>query len=151
MHNPLNIDELIFLNQAAQGLHSLEKIDGWFLKQSSEYQRRVLVELGNMIQHARPLPEDGPQAVVESGLKHSYTPCVLLSKGANKMQINRIVSLSNEELNKSLHLLLKLFSIADKRRRGAETEGIERHWWHQDLSNPSIIKSIRSRATRGEI
>jgi hypothetical protein len=151
MSERIDIEELIFLNQVAQGVRSVNDINFWFEKLTPARRSLILKMVGQMIQNARPELEDGLEAVKQSGLKPTFTPCVLLTKGANREQIKKILTLSAPEQNKSLILLLSLFRIADQRRRIREPDASERHWWHRDLGNSGVLDEIRRLDRAGEI
>ncbi len=139
----ITFEESIFLNQVAQGVYPMEELTKWFEPMSEDRQILALKEVAHMIQQAKILPEDGDSAVKESGLKPTFTPCILLGKGANSVQVNRIVMLPKAERTKSLILLMYLFRVADRRRRAQEPYDEERHWWHRDLSKPEIVEEVR--------
>lgn len=147
----LDIEELILLNQAAQGVRPMSALSAWFETLPQARRRLVLEKFVEMIHHARPLESDGTAAVENSGLKSSLTPCVVLAKGANRTQLAKLCSLPESEQGKALVLLLFLFRIADQRRRSKEQDSSERHWWHQNLGDAAVLEEIRRRYREGQL
>lgn len=147
----LDIEELILLNQATQGVRSMAELSAWFELLPQDRRRLVLEKFAEMIQHARPFESDGTTAVEISGLKPSLTPCVVLAKGANRTQLAKLCSLPESEQRKILVLLLFLFRVVDKRRRSKEQDSLERHWWHQDLGDAAVLEEIRRRYREGQL
>jgi hypothetical protein len=147
----LKIDQLIFINQVAQGVHSISELMTWYDGLTPEYQLVTIKALRDMIFNARPEPEDASEAITRSGLKPTFTPCVLLAKGASREQINKIADLPKAEQGKALLLLLSLFQVADRRRRSQEVGDVERHWWHRDLGDPKIVREIHELYEAGQL
>jgi Family of unknown function (DUF5958) len=132
---------LTIINRAAQSPNSLEMICDWALGLDSSDRRTALQFLAGACQQAHPLPEEGKTAVGMSGLKPSFTPCVMLSAVPYPEQaVYRIAELPDDESNKSFRLLFCLFVVADTRRRETQCRGICTHEWHK-LESISLQKS----------
>src|SRR5436190_4684 len=108
----------LHLNRIAQGLVSEAEGHSWFESLQPEARLKTLRVLANICQQSHPLSQEVPQAIERSGLKATFTPCVLLKLAARPQDaFNRIVALPGAEQVKSFRLLVSLFAIADTRRR----------------------------------
>jgi len=121
----------LHLNRIAQD--QISEVDGysWFVSQHREEQVKTLGVLARCCLQAHPLAKEVAQAINRSGLKPSFTPCVLLEQAIRpELALQKILALPNVEREKTFRLLIALFSIADARRRvTACSEGCT-HAWH---------------------
>jgi hypothetical protein len=122
-----------FLNSLAQDIRSMGEGKEWFEKLPFEKQLEILREISLYAQQAGVRESDVQNAIDKSGLKATYTPCILASKGNLKIQLAKILNLPKVEYLKSFILLLSLFSVADERRRNNQCKNGCSHWWHQEL------------------
>jgi len=136
----MRIDDQILLNQLAQGVVDAREGERWFNSLGEGEKRRALQDLNFMILNAKLRSDDAPAAIAKSGLKPTYTPCVLLQKGA---QLGKIANLPESELPKAFVLLVALLGVCDERRRREKPLDTGNHWWHRDLSDPTVIALIR--------
>jgi hypothetical protein len=141
-----NTELLVKLNQYSQGIRSIENGKDWFSSFSSGKQHGVLRELSNLILQAGANSSDVDEAIDKSGLKSTFTPCVLLKKENLKVQLSKVLSLPSGEYTKAFALFISLLSIADQRRRDTKCKNGCSHWWHQDLSNEGIVRQIIERS-----
>jgi hypothetical protein len=119
------------LNRIAQGIVSLDAGLQWFGALSSSEQGNVLNNLAHMTHQAHPRTEELAPAILRSGLKETFTPCVVLQTSDRPTQaLSRIAALPESEHLKSFRLLMALFSIADARRRESECKDGCTHEWH---------------------
>jgi hypothetical protein len=119
------------LNRIAQGLIPLDVGVAWFEKLTVTEQSSILRDLEYIAQQAHPTAAELPMAIASSGLKKTFTPCVvLLTAVTTRVAISRIASLPAAEHLKSFRLLLALFSIADARRRASQCKDGCTHEWH---------------------
>jgi hypothetical protein len=140
----MTIDEKILVNQLAQGIIEIQAGIAWFSSLDLPTRRSALAECNVFIANANPRPEDAANAVSASGLKPTFTPCILLMTGASiREQIAKIANLPESELEKAFRLLIALFGIADTRRRTLKPLDTKNHWWHRDLRDESVLTSIR--------
>jgi Family of unknown function (DUF5958) len=139
----MKIDEQILLNQLAQGLIDLSEGERWFRTLGEGEKRAVLQDLNFMIANSSPHAEDVAEAIRGSGLKPTYTPCVLLKTGDLRLQLAKLANLPENELAKAFRLLLTLFGVSDGRRRREKPIDTENHWWHRDLNDPMVIAKIK--------
>lgn len=130
----MNIENEIIINKYGQDLLSLEELMSFhYIKISTEAKRMYLNDVINLIIQSKPIIEDIPNAIKNSQLKETYTPCVLLKKGISYSHLSKIIHLPENELEKAAVLLLNLFRIAYKRRYFQEKDKTDK-WWYKDLS-----------------
>jgi hypothetical protein len=122
-----------FLNCLAQDIRPMEEGKAWFEKLPFEKQLEILREISVYAQQAGLRESDVQNAIAKSGLKATYTPCILASKEKLKIQLAKILDLPRVEYLRSFVLLLSLFSVADERRRNNQCKNGCSHWWHQEL------------------
>jgi len=140
----MTIDEEILVNQLAQGIVEMQAGENWFAGLTESTQRSVLQELNVFIANASPHSEDAAKAVAISGLKPTFTPCVLLTTGLSiRHQVAKISNLPGAELGKSFSLLIALLAVADTRRRTTKPLDTTNHWWHRDLRDAYVLNAIR--------
>jgi len=112
----MKLEQEILVNQYGQGIVDIEKLISLLECLSNENKRLFLNDLLYLIMQSKPMDEDINEAIIESGLKPTYTPCVLLKKGVAVYNLKKIIELPNNELEKVITLLLVLFKIAYRRR-----------------------------------
>jgi len=136
------------INLYAQGLNSSDTLLSTFSAFDSTEKRSYLRGLIGLIQQSKPNAEDIEPAITESGLKPTFTPCVLLKKGVQSHDLERIATLPEPELNKALLLLLALFKIAYLRRFIAEKNSPDK-WWYWDFSDERNYESVQNQIIAG--
>ncbi|MFO7936636.1 MAG: DUF5958 family protein [Kiritimatiellia bacterium] len=133
----------VFINQVAQGLEPMEEAVEWFNGLDRGDQRQTLRDVNYMALQAHPSTEVVNECIEMSGLKPSYTPCVLMLKSNNLAeQTAKIINLPENEFEKAFRLLLSLLSIADRNRRQTECANGCSHWWHRDLSDAGVVSEV---------
>jgi len=137
----LNIKETIPINKYGQGITSIFPIVDIFENFTNERKRNYLEEIVALIMQSKPKDEDIEPAIKESNLKPTFTPCVLLRNGVETSKLKKIINLPNNELQKSLVLLMALFKMAYQRRFNEEKNNPDK-WWYWDLSQPNIEDKI---------
>ncbi|WP_199141769.1 DUF5958 family protein [Pedobacter sp. ASV12] len=139
----MKLEQEILINKYGQGLISIDEIVALLQKNNEKDKHNALSEIVNLIIQTKVTEEDIDQAIVESGLKRTYTPSVLLAtKGVANHNLQKIIELPEGEQHKVLKLMLALFKIAYKRRFSKEKNHPDK-WWYWDLSNQSVIDKIR--------
>lgn len=140
----MNIDLNININKFAQDLISLNDIKLYFeqLRGISE-KRNFLTELSNLILQNKVDNSDIDEAIFQGGLKHSFTPCVLIQKGVKYNVLQDIINLPDSELNKTLILFLSLFKVGYRKRLKQEQDSNNK-WWYQDLSDNKYVDRIKT-------
>jgi hypothetical protein len=138
----VDIRDELFLNQVAQAVYPSQSGLDWFGKLPIERQRETLRWLANMALQAGARGEDAANAIRQSGLKPTYTPCVLLAKENLPVRAAEIANLPSSEFSKAYRLLMALFQVADARRRATQCANGCLHWWHRDLSDARVTREI---------
>ena len=120
----------VTLNKIAQGQISKESGVKWFSLFSEIEQREVLGTLNRCIHQSHPDPSEIEIGIIESGLKETYTPCVIMRANNFNNARQKILNLPRNEWIKAFTLWLCIFTIADTRRRETDCKGGCEHWWH---------------------
>lgn len=137
----LILKEAILVNKFGQDLISLDEMLDFFSNFDLNMKRSFLLEINSLILQSKPKEEDIKPAIKNSGLKSTYTPCVLLKKGVTNHNLEKLVNLPENELTKVFVLLLSLFGVAYKRRFVVEKNNPNK-WWYWDLSDEANINRI---------
>jgi hypothetical protein len=140
------IEDQIIINQLAQNI--LDRTDGetWFDSLDPTRQMAMLNDVFYFIKNTSPHQEDAMMAIAKSGLKTTYTPCVLLTKYDLWGALAKIKNLPIDERPKVFKLAVTLLGISDERRRAQRCSGLCSHWWHRDLGDRMVIEQIRKEA-----
>ena len=139
---PSSLEAQILLNQIAQDVRPLQ--DAEKLMSDDSWSEVIWNSLMWMVCQAHPTRVDVEEGIEASGLKSTYTPCVLLLKEQGQFQIQKIISLPKNEWNKSLSLLVSVFGVSGGKRRiqcGVQCN----HGWHEDFGDESVLSEIRER------
>jgi len=102
-----------------------------------------LKEILNLIIQSKVKDSDIEEAIRDSKLKPTYTPCAMLKKGVSPHLLEKLICLEKQELSKVFLLLLSLFKIAYLRRYLIE-KNLPSKWWYWDLSNEKNVETILS-------
>lgn len=140
----LKIDDAIILNKYGQGIIDAEPLVSMFSSFELLKRKNYLKELIALIIQSRPREEDIESAILESKLKPTYTPCVLLRKGIANHHLQKITELPELELNKAFLLLLGLFKVSYQRRYLEEKNSPDK-WWYWDLSDSEKVKMMQNK------
>ncbi len=139
----MQIQDEILVNQFAQGVITQEPLVIKFNNLKIENQKIFLNDLKNLIIQSKPIDIDIDEAIKQSRLKPSYTPCVLIKKGVDNHHLDKIINLPDDEIAKVFILFMSLFKIAYLRRYQVEKNDPYK-WWYWDLSDEKNIESILS-------
>ncbi|WP_158857070.1 DUF5958 family protein [Lunatibacter salilacus] len=137
----MKIEHEILVNKYGQELINIEQLLYLFGGLDMSSQKLFLNEILFLILQSKPKEEDIEPAIINSGLKATYTPCVLLKKGVANHNLEKLITLPENELTKAFVLLLNLFKIAYKRRFAVEKDSPDK-WWYWDLSDETNINRI---------
>lgn len=144
MPENLTIHEEIFINQYAQHIHSLETMDQWFNSKDIFYKKKIVHGLLLMVIQAHPTYEEIFDASVELKVERSPVAVKLMNKNKPYSKFGyELLNLPEADMLNCFNLLLEILSIADNRRRQICCINGCTHWWHQDLSDPSILETLR--------
>ena len=137
----LILKEAILVNKFGQDLIGINEMLELFSNFDLNIKRNFLREINSLIRQSKPKEEDIEESIINSGLKLTYTPCVLLKKGVVNHNLEKLVNLPENELTKAFVLLLNLFRIAYKRKFVVEKENPYK-WWYWDLSDNEKVETI---------
>jgi len=138
----MKLEDEILVNKFGQGLVAIDQLTEEFsLLGVFQKKREFLNEFLYLIMQSKPKKEDIEPAILESGLKPTFTPCVLLKKGVANHDLEKLVNLPENELTKAFVLLLSLFKIAYQRRFAVEKDNPDK-WWYWDLSDNEKVEMI---------
>ena len=137
----MKIEDVILINKYGQGLVVIDELKEGFSNYGLIDKRKYLTELKGLIGQSKPTDIDIEPAILTSGLKPTYTPCVLLGKGVASHNLEKLIKLPENELNKVFLLLLSLFKVAYQRRFSIEKNHPDK-WWYWDLSDEMNISKI---------
>ena len=129
----MNLTQEILLNKYAQGVESKEIVLNTFYDMSLKDKLEYLKDLSNLIIQSKPVGGDVDLAILDSELKQTYTPCVLLQKGITMNNLFKIIELPENEIQKVIILFLSLFKVSYSRRFLIEKNHPNK-WWYWDLS-----------------
>ncbi|MGV9894424.1 DUF5958 family protein [Streptomyces tendae] len=119
------------MNELAQGIRPLAQGIGWSEGLADTEQFEVLRDLAGFCIQARATSEDGPESIRRAGIRPTYTPAVLVTRGRLTEQLKRIINLPQDERVKAFRLLVALLGVADDRRRFRFCAGGCGHAWHR--------------------
>lgn len=138
----MNLEQDILINQYGQALVPIEVLVDNYKMLDSDGKRKHLHHLVSLIIQSMPENSDISQAIENSHLKTTFTPCVLLKKGGTKYHnLKKIIDLPGDELDKTLVLFLNLFKLGYYRRFQNEKNNPDK-WWHWDLSDKEKVDYI---------
>jgi hypothetical protein len=143
-----DFEESLLVNRWVQGHEADDTLRQWFAAQGPEMQLRRLIQIGELCTQARFDGEDAFRAVADSGIKPTRNACSLLVRWPTQLGLRKLEKLRDRDAEDAWMLLLYTLRHADRRRRASEPEGpCQRHWWHRDLGDPSVIAELMR--TRG--
>lgn len=137
----MKIEHEILISKYGQELVNTEELLDLFRSFDISFQKVFLNEILFFILQSKSKEEDIEPAIINSGLKSTYTPCVLLKKGVANHNLEKLINLPENELTKVFVLLLSLFRVAYRRRFAVEKDNPEK-WWYWDLSDKENINRI---------
>ena len=140
----MKLEDEILVNKFGQGLVAIEQLTEDFSLLEVFQKKEFLNGFLYLIMQSKPKKEDIEPAMLDSGLKPTFTPCILLKKGVANHDLEKLVNLPENELTKVFVLLLSLFKIAYKRRFAVEKDNPDK-WWYWDLSDNEKLEMIMKR------
>lgn len=132
----------ILINQFGQGIYEEGKLLHKFKSFEIGNKRKLLRDIENLIIQSKVTDIDIDEAISKSGLKPTFTPCVIAKNGLNYGNFKKIINLPEGELTKSFKLLIYLFKEGYSRRY-LEEKGSPNKWWYWDLSDTENLKKIK--------
>jgi len=130
----MRVRDLVILVKYAQGAVVFNSFYS-MLKFFKPLERKIfLSQVVELTKHFTINDSIADLAIKKSGLSETCTACLILKEGVSEIQLQKIVDLSETELESSLKLLLTLFSISYQ-------EGYQKNkndpdkFWYWDYSN----------------
>ncbi|TAK64946.1 DUF5958 family protein [Methylobacter sp.] len=118
------------INRIVQGVVSLNEGLAWYDESDLNLQNEIMRALDRCVSQAHPTKEDIEAGLKESGLKETYSPCVLVkNKPFNEVR-QKILNMCEPDKRRGFVLLLSVFRVADKRRRESQCKDGCTHEWH---------------------
>ncbi len=103
----MNLEQDMLINQYGQNLVVIEVLVSNYKMLKGDDKRKYLYHLASLVIQSKSEDLDISQAIENSHLKKTFTPCVLLEKGGIKYHnLRKIIELPDNELEKVLILLL---------------------------------------------
>ncbi len=134
----------IKLNQFGQDILTYHDIVSLFEESKWSEKKKFLEQLVFFIIQVKPNLNDIDEVIIQSKLKSTYTSCVMLKKGLNQSNLEKIINLPKNEIDKTIVLFIFLFKVPYKRRflleKNAEKPSLK--WWYWDLSNEEVIAKV---------
>lgn len=118
------------INAIAQGILSLDEGLKWFDGESAASRADIMRSLDLCVFQSHPSIDDIEMGIKKSGLKESYSPCVLIRNKPFNQVRQKILSMPEVDLRRSFILLISVFSVADSRRRDTQCKDGCTHDWH---------------------
>ncbi|RXK87214.1 DUF5958 family protein [Filimonas effusa] len=137
----MKIDDVILINKYGQGLISDKELLDRFMLNDLTQKRNYLKGMIGLIGQSKPQDSDAETAILNSKLKPTFTPCILIKKGVASHNLQKLAELPEPELLKVLRIFLSLFKIAYQRRFLKE-KNIPHKWWYWDLSLENNVQKI---------
>lgn len=126
----LSEDEIL-LNQLAQGRVAVTEGVAWFDSLVPAHQVTILtITLPLLLQQAHPTAQDIAQALVSPLVKPTLTPVVLFKVHPFPVALRKVTALPRSEWRNAFLVLLRVFQVADTRRRQTECRAGCYHAWH---------------------
>ena len=139
--------DLLYLNQVAQGVHSVDDLVALIREHGTDARRDVLWRVSFMADQAGATPDDASVAIANAGLDSNYSPSWLPSDGPFRTTIDTS-NIADDLIVSELRFLIALYTIADNRRRVECGAPDCQHWWHQDLGDADALREVRRHIKR---
>lgn len=146
----IDIKNQLFINKLVQKVIPMEEGGKWFASFDLEKKSDILKFITFCILQAGGIAQYAEEAIEESKLKKTFTPCCLLIRAKEidplssnnlKNSLLKICSLPDSESNKSFILLISLLFISISKKEYSADE-MRKKWWLNDLSDSIIVQSI---------
>lgn len=123
-------DLQLTINKIAQGVITLEEGLAWFDSSDSESRLEIMGSLDLCIHQSHPNREDIERGIQLSGLKETYSPCVLIRKKHINEARAKVLAMPELDQRRAFILFVSVFGVADKRRRETQCKDGCKHEWH---------------------
>ncbi len=123
-------DRELKINLISQGEESLEEGLKWFDDATEKDRKEIMRSLDLCVHQSHPNKEDIEVGIENSGLKETYSPCVLIrSKPFNEVR-QKILKMPLLDQRRAFIMLISIFSVADARRKSEQCANGCTHEWH---------------------
>ena len=139
--------DLLYLNQVAQGVHSMDDLVSLIREHGADAGRDVVWRISFMADQAGATAEDASPAIANAGINSDFSPSWLPSGGPFRIPIDTS-KIADDQIASELRFLISLYTIADNRRRVECGAPNCQHWWHQDLGDPDTLNEVRRHLKR---
>ncbi|MFE6750785.1 DUF5958 family protein [Kitasatospora purpeofusca] len=133
------------MNEAAQGIRTLEDGTAWFSLLSLAERKAVLQEVAGYATQAHLTAADGNVGVALSGVKPTANASVMIRMDPPRYGF---ATLPAEEHLNAFRVLVATFSVADTRRRQTSCKAGCGHPWHTSRPQASRGRQHRGRPHR---
>ena len=138
----MHITEEIQLNKFGQGLITQTEIHSSFSLLPINEKREYLSQLSFIMLQSKCQISDLQLAIINAGLKETFTSCVMIEKGGLKLNVlEKVIKLPDSEVEKVFLLFINLFKLCYL-RRFSEEKNDPNKWWYWDMSIPDNVNSI---------
>ncbi len=120
----------LLINKLAQGMIAIEYGVMLFSRASELEKVELMKALDLCIFQSHPNQRDIENGITLSGLKPTYSPCVIVTKKPFNEARAKLKALNGIDLERAFLLLLSIFSAADRRRRETVCKNGCSHEWH---------------------
>jgi hypothetical protein len=118
------------INKIAQDFLPLVEGLAWYDEADSDLRNKIMRALDLCIFQSHPTKEDIEKGIKKSGLKETYSPCVLVRKKPFNEARQKVLNMPKLDQRRGFILFLSIFGVADKRRRETQCKGGCTHDWH---------------------
>ncbi|WP_370592245.1 DUF5958 family protein [Reinekea sp. G2M2-21] len=123
------------INKLAQGLIPIEVGLKWFASSTDAQKLEIMGSLDLCVSQSHPTSEEIIKGTGLSGLRPTYTPCVIVSSRPFREARSKLKQLRGIDQDRAFSLLLAIFSLADQRRRESDCREGCVHEWHNLTSS----------------
>lgn len=145
----MNLETEIKINKFAQGIYENREILNIFKGLDLAEKVALIEDIIFLILQSKCKISDVTEAIKLSGLKSTFTPCIMLGKDISQNNLFRISKLPENELNKVFLLFINFFKIGYIRRYKEENKTSNK-WWYLDLSKEKNINTIINKSNGTE-
>ncbi len=122
------------INKLAQGLMPIEDGIKLFANASELDKTEIMKALNLCVFQSHPTESDIEKGILLSGLKPTYSPCVIVTRKPFNEARAKAMGLKGIDRERAFLLFVSIFLVADQRRRETECKDGCSHEWH-NLSN----------------
>jgi hypothetical protein len=137
----MNLEIELLVNKFGQELIDEVELGKVFSEYDMPTKKAFLLDMINLILQSKVTNEDIDLAIINSKLKPTFTPCVMLKKGLKGNNLYKIQQLPESEFAKIFSLFINLFKVGYQRRFTYEKNDPNK-WWYWDFSDKKNLDAI---------